>query len=153
MDKPYVKIRLTKGKYSLIDKDDLPKVNHKSWCYHSAGYACRRSNDGKIELLHRVIMNAPKGMYVDHINNEKLDNRKSNLKIVTNSENLSRSVPKKGIKGVDFHKQMKMWRARLHYHGKEISIGLFTTKKQALIAYNKAAKQCWGEHAWQNPIP
>jgi hypothetical protein len=144
------KVKLTKGKVALVDSDYLASLGNKSWCYHSAGYACRRSADGKIELMHRLITQAKKGEYVDHINNNKLDNRQCNLRIVSNAQNLQRSVPKNGIKGVGFHKQCQKWRARFRIDGKEISLGLFNTKIEAIKAYNKIAKETYGEHAWLN---
>jgi hypothetical protein len=116
------------------------------------GYACRRSNDGKIELMHRIITDAPKGMYVDHINRNTLDNRRCNLRIVTNSENLSRSVPKSGVKGVSWHSQVKKWRARIFINGHEKHLGLFDNKKDAMIKFNEVSKQIWGEYSWQNEI-
>lgn len=147
-------IKLSKGKFALVDAKDYEWLMlGAKWCLHSQGYACRRTPDNKIETMHRVIMQTPKGLYTDHINNNRLDNRRSNLRIVTNSENLSRAVPKSGLKGVSWHGQMKQWRARIYIDGKEKHLGLFDNKVDAIKCYNEKVRELWGEYAWQNPIP
>lgn len=79
------------GLFVLVDRDDYEKVGGKKWHLSSYGYAVRTEyKDGKISkrlYMHRVIMGCPDGMVVDHKNGNKLDNRKSNLRICTDAEN------------------------------------------------------------------
>lgn len=70
---------LGKGKSTKVDDDDYEKYNHLVWHLSDTGYAVRKS--GKTVRLHRLIMDCPEGMVIDHLNGDKLDNRKSNLRI------------------------------------------------------------------------
>ncbi len=85
------KIQLSQGKYALVDINQANKLNALGkWTYHAQGYAYRwdrSTKPHKCLLMHRIIMDTPKGMDTDHINRNKLDNRKSNLRIVTRSAN------------------------------------------------------------------
>lgn len=81
-------IELSDGYLTIVDDEDYEYLNQFNW-QHS-NYACRGIRINKkltVIQMHRVIMNAPKGMVVDHINHNKLDNRRSNLRIVTTAEN------------------------------------------------------------------
>ncbi len=78
-------IYLTQGKVTIIDKDDLEKVNKHKW-YFNGGYAFSYIN-GRPLVMHVLIMNTPPNMHTDHINHDTLDNRKVNLRIVTPAEN------------------------------------------------------------------
>jgi len=79
-------IELTQGHKTLIDEEDADRINQWKWKIHPQGYASRTSyvnqRSGTI-LLHRFILNAPKEMEVDHINGNKLDNRRTNLRLIT----------------------------------------------------------------------
>lgn len=82
-----IAIPLTQGKVALIDKQDLPLAERHSWCawrHRNTIYA--QSVRG---FLHALIMQTPKGMVTDHINGNGLDNRRQNLRVVTNQENLN----------------------------------------------------------------
>jgi hypothetical protein len=79
---------------SLIDKEDREIVGRYKWCLSGAGYASRSKGNGENSTkLHRFLMRPPKGMVVDHINRDRLDNRKANLRIVTPQENAANSGP------------------------------------------------------------
>lgn len=83
------KIKLTSGKFALVDDDMFEELNKFSWCLNG-GYAIRGySKNGKQAKLkmHRVIMNTPKGMDTDHIDNNKLNNQRNNLRVCTRSQN------------------------------------------------------------------
>lgn len=138
-----MKISLTRGKEAIIDSDDFGKVSQSKWHFEH-GYA-RGSFNGRRVYLHQLIMQTKKGQVVDHINRNKLDNRKKNLRICSQSENMLNggmwSHNSSGIRGVSRHSQMKKWRARVKIHGKEVHLGLFPTKKlasEALKLYNSA---------------
>ncbi len=101
-------IQLTKGKVTLVDDEDYEYLMKNSWCYQNPGYAARRKNKS-IELMHRVIMKAKKGEQVDHIDMNRLNNQKENLRIVNNSQNgmnkLVQNNSTSGYKGVSWRKE------------------------------------------------
>ncbi len=95
-------------------------------------------------------------MDVDHINGNRLDNRKCNLRLATRSQNLQNSRKRTGcssrFKGVNWLGQNKRWRARIKVFGKEIALGCFISELEAAEAYNKAAKEHFGDFAKLNEI-
>ena len=110
-------------------------------------------------MMHKFIMNAPKGMCVDHINHDGLDNRRENLRICTysqNSQNKRRRVDSKsGYKGVhqisEKYKLKKRFMAYLRPKGqKRIRLGHYLTAEEAAKAYDKKAKELFGEFAELN---
>ena len=82
---------------------------------------------------------------IDHINHMRLDNRFKNLRVVTNTENGRNSRLSKnntsGISGVRWRKDIKKWSARIMVNKKEISLGSFSSKQEAIEARNKANKK------------
>ena len=73
-----------RGKYALVDDEDFPKVNSYSWWIDSSGYVFGYKDKIQI-LLHRYVMGEPKGIRIKHINNDRLDNRKENLRLSNKS--------------------------------------------------------------------
>jgi len=153
-------IELTQGKFALVDDDDYDEINQYNWCF-SHGYAVRfvRIPQGKqkIQLMHRIITNCPDGFELDHVNHNKLDNRKDNLRICSKSENSHnqkvRTYAKTSIyKGVCFDKHANKWRARIKLNNKHKNLGLFENEIDAAIAYNNAAIELFGEFAFINVI-
>ena len=154
-------IKLTQGKTTVVDDEDFVKFGHLKWHY-SHGRAMRR--DGykkKINYwLHREIMGNPEGLVVDHINGNPLDNRKSNLRICTqsqNARNVSKTIRKTSsiYKGVYYAERNKnKWQAYIGGQNKtkRINLGSFKTEKEAALAYNKAALEIYGEFANINII-
>jgi len=122
-------------------------------------YAVRLDKKRMRVSMHRQIMNPPEGMVVDHINNNGLDNRKANLRIVTHRQNCLNSRPKiknttSRYKGVCWEKESKKWRALITHKGRRISIGRFKNEIDAAFAYDKVAKELNGQYAWLNfPCP
>lgn len=103
--------------------------------------------------LHRLIMNAPKHLQVDHINGDRLDNRKSNLRLCKNGSNSRNQGQRSGKhKGVHFNKQIKRWIAQITKNYKCHHIGCFLTEKEAALAYNIKAKQLHGKYAYLNQL-
>jgi hypothetical protein len=100
-------------------------------------------------LLHRIIMDNPDDKQVDHINNNKLDNRKENLRVCTHQENSfnkkKNSNNTSGYKGVCWHKQKDKWAAQIQVNGKVKFLGCFATAKVAHDAYCLASAQYHGE--------
>jgi hypothetical protein len=158
------KIPVNNGKfYSMIDDEDYKLASKYKW-YLNQGYASRTEYKKGISSsmkLHRLIMDCPKGLEVDHINHDKLDNRKTNLRIVTHvQQNLNRiNRGKSGYKGV-FYDKWNLWNKRKWAayfcpklnNKKKIFLGYFMTKEEAAIAYNKAAAKIYGEFALLNII-
>ena len=106
--------------------------------------------------LHRLIMGFPKNKIVDHINGNKLDNRKSNLRICTQRQNAWNSIKKElGVsskyKGVHFYKRTGKWQSSIQA-GKRLHLGFFDTEKEAAKAYDFMAKKLRGEYANTNGI-
>jgi hypothetical protein len=139
-------IPLTKGRVAIVDDDMYDYLNQWKWFYHVNGYALRtykENGKSKKERMHRAVINAPSGYDVDHINGNKLDNRKSNLRVATRSQNnYNKSVQSNstsGFKGVSWSTQKNKWRARIHVDKQEINLGFFEYTIDAVMAYNEAA--------------
>lgn len=150
----FEKIQLTQRKYTIIDTNMFDYLNQWKWYYH-LGYAIRGdySTGKRINIrMHRLIINPPHDMDIDHINGDKLDNRRKNLRLATSSQNLANM--KKIIKGIQRTKwnNNDRWRARIKVNYKSISLGCFATKLEAIKAYNEAAKRYFGEFARLNNI-
>lgn len=132
-------IELTQGRVAIVDDDDYEYLNKFAWrvkSYKGLSYAVRNHLvDGKrvSQGMHRLILNACNGHYVDHINHNTLDNRKFNLRIVNASENsrnmLIPSTNNSGFCGV--RKERNKWRAQIKVKGKKIHIGCFDSFDEA----------------------
>ena len=150
-------IPLTRGMVALVDDEDFEWINQWKWMYNGCGYAVREVN-GTACYMHRVIMGTPKGMVTDHVNRNKLDNRRENLRICNMSQNKIndglRSTNSSGYKGVQYvsnkRKRNKRWYAHIMHNYKNICIGYFYTPEEASLAYNKKALELYGEFAETN---
>ena len=148
-------IQITKGETALVDEEDFEWLNQYSWYLSSNGYARRQDwNCGKPKNInmHRMLLDIPDGKQTDHINRNKLDNRKVNLRICTNSENGRNKGTRKGslsgYKGVSKHRDK--WQARIRLNGEQTYLGIFENIIDAALAYNKAAIIVHGEFACLN---
>ena len=155
------KIPLTQGKFALVDKEDVMFLCQWDWHLSSNGYAMRReiiNGKRKMILMHRVILERKLGHNdfenTDHINQNRIDNRKDNLRPATHSQNCyNRSKPKNntsGYKGVSWCKRREKWVAEIGTSGKDIHIGQFDSKIMAARARDLAAIKHHGEHAVLN---
>lgn len=142
------KIKLTKGKYALVDDEDFNYLNQWKWHCTYFGYAARRENN-KIIYMHRFVNNTPTDMQTDHINENKLDNRNSNLRSCTARQNaLNRGQLRhntSGYKGIS--KDRGKWAVRVIVNGQNINLGHFNLLTEAIKTYNKAALKYHGEFA------
>lgn len=153
-------IKLTKGAVAIVDDEDFDELNKHKWHLHSEGYAIRTVWNGKEKQtrlrMHRVIMKTPDGMDTDHLNGNRIDNRKENLRICTRSQNLrnsqKRSDNKSGYKGVAFHNFSGLFHAYIRVNKRQISLGYYKFPDDAAKAYNEAAKKYFGEFAKLNEV-
>lgn len=146
-------VLLTQGKKAIVDDEDYDRVSKLKWQYHTGGYA---KSGVKTIRLHRFILNAPPNLEVDHINGNKLDCRKSNIRLCSRKQNV-RSVPKRKdttnkYKGTHFLKHRNKWISRIQIDGKRINSGYFNTEKEAAERYNSLAKRFFGDYAKLNII-
>lgn len=146
-----MRIRI-KNKSFYIDRKDWALLDGLKW--HVGQYVYTQV-DGKTVYLHRLILNPPKGVYVDHINRNPLDNRRKNLRFATQSQNMANQGLAKhnssGYKGVSFHKAAQKWQAYIEC-GKKIHIGCFADRHEAAHIYNQVAIQVFGDFAQLNEI-
>lgn len=151
-------IKLTKGWRTVVDDDDYDELSKHKWHYCN-GYA-QRYTGGRLHrktlLMHRVITNAPAGYEVDHINRDRLDNRRCNLRICTRGQNQMNKNTRRdntsGYRGVVYHKRTKRWRANINAGGAGVHLGYFDSSADAARAYNAAALRFHGEFARLNVI-
>lgn len=151
-------ISITKGKVTIVDDEDFERLSKNKWFLlgrYVARNKPRSDNDGKQKplMMHRFILGVEGKEVVDHIDGDPLNNRKSNLRICRQRENSrNRSVglnSKSGYKGVHLVSRNR-WRAYITYNYQRIHIGYFKEKRDAIIAYNKAAKKYFGSFAKEN---
>lgn len=170
-------IRLTQNKKAIVDDIDYPLVSKLKWFYRKSGktngkngYAQHvfhikgsfdkktRKSKRKSLFMHNFIMQPLKEFQVDHINRNGLDNRRSNLRVGTISQNYANFPKKQNTKskyrGVSFQqrKNGKQWQASTTVNGKSVYIGIYKTKGEAALAYNKAAKKFFGKFAQLNKL-
>jgi hypothetical protein len=159
------KIKLTQGKWALVDDEDYEYLNQFCWCYLKQdkdryGYAIRSGYDPITRArpriaMHRVVVKAKKGDIVDHINFNGLDNRRSNLRIVDRfqsawnkrAKSKKTSGPQKGVSIVrDRHGVPSYWIARITRYGKRKYLGTFPTERKAAAAYINASIKYHGKY-------
>lgn len=112
---------------SLIDVEDIDKIKDGKWCRDTRGYTTG-SIHGQNKKMHQIIYGLPieKGYEIDHINRDKSDNRKRNLRLVSHAANCRNqkifSTNKSGVRGVYYHKTRKYWVASIRVNHKHITV-------------------------------
>ncbi|KKN85724.1 hypothetical protein LCGC14_0275290 [marine sediment metagenome] len=158
-------IKLTRGYATKVDDEDYEELSKYRWhvCTMQGGPKAVRNvprvkgeRPGTI-YMHRQIMKAPKGVLVDHVNHDTLDNRRiANLRVCTRSQNAANRKKTRGssrFKGVYWDKPKKKWRAQILVSGHYRNLGRFVNEADAGCAYNVAALEAWGEFALLNDVP
>jgi hypothetical protein len=156
-------IKLSRGASTIVDDEDYKEASKYTWCAQTAYggklYAARYARVGgkpKYQYLHRMIMQADVGQYVDHINGDTLDNRRQNLRICTNAQNGQNSKKHRDgsskYKGVSWNKDIRKWSATICCNYKREIVGYFAKEIQAAEAYNRRAIELHGPFARLNQI-
>lgn len=160
-------IPLTSGYKAIVDAEDYDFLMQWNWYARAARghvYATRSKHvqlePGKRKQvaiqMHQMLMPPPVGFVVDHINGNSLDNRKSNLRICKQKQNVWNRKSVKGsaskYKGVDWYAASGSWRAYIKIDGKQKHLGCYKNEDDAARAYNKAAIEYHGEYARLNPV-
>jgi len=146
----------------LIDEQDTDVAGPWKWRVTHNGYVYRNSW-GAVQVkiyLHRAIMrvtHASREVEVDHINHDKLDNRRENLRLCTRSLNNAARLGNRKRKYSDYRgvtyaksKKTKPWKAQIGYRGKNVNIGRYKTEEEAAKSYDKEARRLFGEFARPN---
>lgn len=137
------------GHFAVVDDTDYPEVSGYRWHRTDRGYVCRSGDRSGTRIpLHRHLLIPPPDMEVDHINGDKLDNRRANLRICTHQQNVRNAprISRSGYRGVQrVTTRTPTWYAHIAVNGKKRYLGSFSTPMYAARAYDKAAKQLHGE--------
>ena len=136
---------------ALIDLEDIDNVKKYKWSLRKDGYITAYT--GKTSLLHRFIMDCPDDKVVDHINHNRLDNRKSNLRICTHQQNMMNSGKRQsntGYTGVYWFDVTGKYVVKIGLNKKSIHIGYFDTLEQAIEARKQAEIDLFGDYRNQD---
>lgn len=155
----YVIMYTAKGEQFLVDLEDFERVRKYYWGKDKDGYfvhGFKINGKSKKYRLHRFVLNCPDNMLVDHIHGKESrhDNRKSNLRLVTTTQNgMNRKTGTNntsGTIGVTWHEQSGKWISRIQANGKRINLGLFTNLDDAIKARKQAEEKYFGEFSYDN---
>lgn len=144
------------GVFALVDIADAPVVDGRTWYLSESGYAIR-SEGGRVSrrtvYMHREVFGNASGD-VDHINRNKLDNRRANLRSATRSENNANADrgrnSSSGYRGVSWSASAGKWQVHIRVEGKRRFLGLFESAEEAAAAYDAAFVDAFGEFARPN---
>lgn len=140
------KVPLNNGQFAIVDDDDYELVMRHKW-HMVSGYA------GTTVRMHRLVIEAPSGFFVDHINGDPLDNRKCNLRLCTNAQNQQNTGSRGGsskYKGVSYNKRYKNWLAKFVFEGQYYYCGCWATEEEAARAVDKKRGEVCGDFASKN---
>jgi hypothetical protein len=160
----YKLIPLTQGQFAIVDNQDYDWLNQWKWHAQKGKttyYATRvdysnGKKNRKLIFMHKVILGIGPEITGDHIDRNGLNNRRSNLRKATHSQNMCNRISFKAssskYKGVGIHKSTNKWAAYIRKNNVQKHLGLFDTEEEAAIAYNEAALTLHGEFALLNNI-
>ncbi len=156
-------IPLTQGKIAEVDDEDYKYIKGHKWCAHKNHgnwYAVTnvKVSEGKwvYMSMHKLLMNIQLGQQIDHIDQNGLNNNRSNLRIVSSQQNSfnrrSHRNSSSKYKGVSWHKSRNKWQAYVCFNGRLKYLGIFNDEKRAAEAYNIAASHQFGSYSCLNII-
>lgn len=141
------------GLVSMVDVDTYFWAKNFAWFVTAQGYVATRTGVRTI-ILHRILMDNPKGLDVDHINGDKLNNTRANLRAVSRRDNIRNNKPRRNCqskyKGVTYQAKAGKWIARIVVDGEQFYLGIFAIEEDAAKAYDAAAVVNFKDHAWLN---
>jgi len=149
-------IPLTQGRFAIVDGEDYDRLRRYKWRVYNGGQTCYaiRTEGQTTVRMHRQIMVAPKSLLVDHIDHNGLNNRRSNLRVCTNSQNQHNQRIRLGgrskYKGVVWHHRDRCWVAQIRINGRRLYLGCFDNEVDGAIAYDRKAIELFGEFAHVN---
>lgn len=139
------KIKLTKGKFAIVDDADFEYLSQWKWYVTSHGYA--RNSSSPAKYMHTIVNETPEGKITDHINRNTLDNRRCNLRTADKRVNsINRGVQKNntsGHRGVSWMPRLKKWEVYIWDFQKKIGLGYFSNIKEAVSVRKHAEKKLW----------
>ena len=148
------RIALAHGGFVLVDAADFEWLNRYKWTARGTGGYATRCEKGRMISMHREIMNAPRGMVVDHIDRNKQNNCRSNLRTCTRRQNVCNRVKRIGcasrFKGVLFNKRCGKWYAQAYLNHECFKTGFFDDEVEAARAYDRLAVELFGAFAYLN---
>lgn len=152
-------IKLTRGMVTLVDDEDYEYLSQWKWSATNPNdppYATRhgrkKTQEPRSVLMHRVIMNTPDDLEVDHIDHNGLNNQKTNLRICSGFENRLNRQPNRNHKYVGVGVYKNIFRARIRVNNIIYYLGYFKTQEEAALSYNRAALMLKGEFAYLNLV-
>lgn len=147
-------IGLTRGMSAMVDDCDYDSLNEFRWYTNKnyrTYYAATKRPEQTVQM-HRVILSAPMGVLVDHIDGNGLNNQRANLRFASPSENTAHRLHRPAVtssryRGVTYNRRTSSWQAGIKVAGKSRHLGLFECEDVAAHAYDAAARRTWGQFA------
>lgn len=147
-------VQLNRGFEAIIDTADVAMVRNIRWRAwvgsHGHAYAIGYIS-GKQVFMHRLLLSAERGQFVDHADGDGLNNRRANIRICTASQNMANKavcrrnkLRAKGV-SIDSHARCRPYRASIKPNGKTIHLGRYATVEEASAAYRGASIALFGK--------
>ncbi len=150
------RIALTQGRFAIVDDQDYDRISRHKWQYARVGPGRRYGRAMRYPsiYMHVEVLGKRPGLYVDHANHDGLDNRRSNLRFATPTENKRNGKSYRGSSskyvGVSFHKKQRKWTAYIRVDGVLVWLGSFDGEVEAAQARDVAAEKYFGDFARLN---
>ena len=143
----------TDGTRFLFDECDAALVQSRGWHVSKRGYVAGKEHRRE-SPIHKLMLSADTGFDIDHINRDKMDNRRNNLRVVTHHENCMnqsmRATNTSGFMGVSFVKNIGKYESYIHFHGIKHNLGYYISPQEAAYYRDAAARALFGEYCFLN---